>query len=202
MKKSYKKSLGLILALVMLASTAMSCGNRPEDEAQTNSDVKTSSGAGDKDSTATAESETEDPDAYLYEALPKTDLSGRSFNVLIPTHLESEYIAELTGNVLEDSIYERNLTVEDALGVKLSFISIAGLWDDRTNFMTAITSSVMAKDDAYQLVSGYAAYITSMASDGVLANWNDISDVDFTKPWWNSNIADEMNIAGKLYFVT
>lgn len=84
--------------------------------------------------------------------------------------------------MLEDSIYERNLTVEDALGVKLNFIPIAGLWDDRTNFMTAITSSVMAKDDAYQLVSGYAAYITSMASDGVLANWNDISDVDFTKP--------------------
>lgn len=201
MKKSYKKLLGLILALVMLASTAMSCGNRPEDEAKPDNNVQ-STGAGDKESTATAESETEDPDAYLYEALPKTDLSGRSFNVLIPTHLESEYIAELTGNVLEDSIYERNLTVEDALGVKLNFIPTAGLWDDRTNFMTAITSSVMAKDDAYQLVSGYAAYITSMASDGVLANWNDISDVDFTKPWWNSNIADEMNIAGKLYFVT
>mgnify|MGYP001020343074 FL=1 len=110
MKKSYKKSLGLILALVMLASTAMSCGNRPEDETKPDNNVQ-STGAGDKESTATAESETEDPDAYLYEALPKTDLSGRSFNVLIPTHLESEYIAELTGNVLEDSIYERNLAV-------------------------------------------------------------------------------------------
>lgn len=71
MKKSYKKSLGLILALVMLASTVMSCGNRPEDETKPDNNVQ-STGAGDKDSTATAESETEDPDAYLYEALPKT----------------------------------------------------------------------------------------------------------------------------------
>ena len=40
MKKSYKKSLGLILALVMLASTAMSCGNRPEDESQPDNNVQ------------------------------------------------------------------------------------------------------------------------------------------------------------------
>ena len=52
MKKSYKKSLGLILALVMLASTAMSCGNRPEDEAKPDNNVQ-SNGAGDKEITAT-----------------------------------------------------------------------------------------------------------------------------------------------------
>ena len=60
----------------------------------------------------------------------------------------------------------------------------------------------MAADDAYQLISGYGAYITSVATDGVLANWNDVAGVNFEKPWWNSDIVHEMNVADHLFYIT
>lgn len=200
MKKSCKKAFVFLLSLIMLASGMISCSETPADQTD---------GAGDAaqndentQNTETYETEPADPDAALYESLPSADLTGRDFNILVPTHLENEFSAELSGDVIEDAIYERNLAVEESLGVKLNIVPVAGLWDDRTTFMTAITSSVMALDDAYHLISGYAAYITSMASEGVLANWNEVPDVDFAKPWWNDNIVDEMNIADRLYFVT
>ena len=60
----------------------------------------------------------------------------------------------------------------------------------------------MSADDAYQLISGYGAYITSVATDGVLANWNDVAGVNFEKPWWNSDIVHEMNVADHLFYIT
>ena len=198
MKNSRKRTFVFLLSLIMLASVMISCSETPADDNAENTTEAQTENTGDE----TVETETEDPNAALFATLPTADLNGTDFNILVPTHLESEFYAELSGDVINDAVYERNLAVEEALGVKLNVVPIDGLWDSRTTFMTAITSSVMALDNAYQLISGYAAYITSMAADGVLANWNEVPDVDFSKPWWNQNIVSEMNIADRLYFVT
>ncbi len=190
--KHHAKILCTILAMLMIATTALSC-----------SDTNVTDGEPNNLSSETAvATEPEDADAALYKDLPVTDLGGGDFNILVPTHLEDEFASEMTGDVIDDAVYTRNLAVEEALDVKINAVPVAGLWDDQSIFLNAITSSVMALDDAYQLVSGYAAYITSLSSSGILANWNDIPDLNFEKPWWNANITDEMNVAGNLYYVT
>lgn len=194
--KHHAKILSLLLALVLLASGTLSCSDSSSAEAE-NENTTVSA-----DVTEETAAETTDPEAVFYEDLPTADFEGKDFNILVPAHLESEFAGELSGDVIENAVYERNLAVEEALGIKINAVPVAGLWDDQSIFLTAITSSVMALDDAYQLISGYAAYITSLASSGSLANWNEIPDVNFEKPWWNSDIVEEMNVGGKLYYVT
>ncbi len=150
----------------------------------------------------TEPAETEDTDAYLYEDLPSGDFEGRSFTVLTPIHSENDFIGEVDGDVISEAVYRRNLKVEEDLNVAVVPISEAGLWGDQDNYINKIKVSVMAADDSYQLISGYAAYITSIASEGLLANWNNVADVNFEKPWWNQDIVYEMDVAGKLFYVT
>ena len=192
-----RRVLSLLLAL-FLAGGMISCSET------TNTDPSTS--PADNTAVPSAEEtepeEPEDPNAHLYEDLPAGDFEGRSFSILTPIHSESDFIGEVDGDVISEAVYRRNLKVEEDLNITIVPISEAGLWDDQANYINKIKVSVMAADDSYQLISGYAAYITSIASEGVLANWNDVADVNFEKPWWNRDIVYEMDVAGKLFYIT
>lgn len=192
-----RRVLSLLLAL-FLAGGMISCSET------TNTDPSTSpeNAAAVPSAEETEPEEPEDTNAHLYEDLPAGDFEGRSFSILTPIHSESDFIGEVDGDVISEAVYRRNLKVEEDLNITIVPISEAGLWDDQANYINKIKVSVMAADDSYQLISGYAAYITSIASEGVLANWNDVADVNFEKPWWNRDIVYEMDVAGKLFYIT
>ena len=192
-----RRVLSLLLVL-LLAGGMISCSET------TNTDP--SAAPADNTAVPSAEEaepeEPEDPNAHLYEDLPTGDFEGRSFSILTPIHSESDFIGEVDGDVISEAVYRRNLKVEEDLNITIVPISEAGLWGDQDGYINKIKVSVMAADDSYQLISGYAAYITSIASEGVLSNWNDVADVNFEKPWWNQDIVYEMDVAGKLFYVT
>ena len=191
-----RRALSLLLAF-LLAGGMISCSEQSAGEPEVPADGPAAPAAENAEP-----AETEDPYAHLYEDLPSGDFEGRSFTVLTPIHAESDFVGEVDGDVISEAVYRRNLKVEEDLNVTVVPISEAGLWDDQANYINKIKVSVMAADDSYQLISGYAAYITSIASEGVLANWNDVADVNFEKPWWNSDIVYEMDVAGKLFYIT
>lgn len=191
-----RRALSLLLAF-LLAGGMISCSEQSAGEPEVPADDPAAPAAENAEP-----AETEDPYAHLYEDLPSGDFEGRSFTVLTPIHAESDFVGEVDGDVISEAVYRRNLKVEEDLNVTVVPISEAGLWDDQANYINKIKVSVMAADDSYQLISGYAAYITSIASEGVLANWNDVADVNFEKPWWNSDIVYEMDVAGKLFYIT
>lgn len=192
-----RRVLSLLLAL-FLAGGMISCS----ETTNTDPSAAVENAAAAPSAEETVPAEPEDTNAHLYEDLPTGDFEGRSFSILTPIHSENDFIGEAGGDVISDAVYRRNLKVEEDLNVTIVPISEAGLWGDQDGYINKIKVSVMAADDSYQLISGYAAYITSIASEGVLANWNDVADVNFTKPWWNQDIVYEMNVADKLFYVT
>lgn len=196
--KKFNRFNCLFLALLMLSGALISCS---EQGAETDPSAE-NTGAAPLAEGETVIEETEDPDAVLYEDLPTGDFDGRSFSILTPIHSESDFIGQMDGDGISEAVYRRNLKVEEDLNVTIVPVSEAGLWGDQANYINKIKVSVMASDDSYQLISGYGAYITSVASEGVLANWNDTAHVNFTKPWWNHDIVSEMDVAGKLYYIT
>ena len=191
-----RRALSLLLAF-LLAGGTVACSEQNPETPGTPAENSASPVAEE-----TEPAEPEDPNAHLYEDLPTGDFEGRSFTILTPIHSENDFIGEAGGDVISDAVYRRNLKVEEDLNITIVPISEAGLWDDQANYINKIKVSVMAADDSYQLISGYAAYITSIASEGVLANWNDVADVNFEKPWWNQDIVNEMDVAGKLFYIT
>lgn len=60
-----------------------------------------------------------------------------------------------------------------------------------------ISKSVMAGDDAYQLVLVHCVGgVASLAAEGLVENWNDIPNVDFTKKWWKSAANENLSVGG------
>ena len=199
--KKMQRTAALLLALLLVTPFMTSCGESKENTDQpagTTTTVTPAASVGEEETDAVEE----DPNAALFADLPTGNYNGQNFSILTPIHSEYDFIGEIDGDIISEAVYKRNLAVEEDLGVTINPISEAGLWNDRDGFLNSIKNSVMAMDDEYQLVSGYGAYITSTASDGVVANWNEVPSVNFEKPWWNHDIVNEMNVADHLFFVT
>ena len=186
-----KRTMSVLLLCAIVAST-VACGDAADD-----SDTTTQGGATD---TATAEVTGRDA---VSDNLPDKDYNGATFTILNRTGFEYEFTAEETGDVLDDSIYNRNITVEDRFNIKLETYTVDSNWgDEATAFNNMLRSSIMAGDGAFDLVAGYAATIPSIVADGIFMNWNELDYVDFSQPWWSEEIADELTINGKTFMMT
>lgn len=194
--------LACFLIPALLAPILLSCGESGEN-ADPSSPSPAQGSAEPSSQNAEAEEEPEeDPNAALYADLPTGNYEGKTFTILAPRHTEYDFFGEVDGDIISEAVYKRNSAVETSLNLSLTPVFEAGLWDDRDGYCGKVKNSVMAADDAYQLVSGYGAYITSVAADGVFANWNHVGGVNFEKPWWNSDIVYEMNVADHLFYIT
>ncbi|MBE6724655.1 MAG: hypothetical protein E7576_05580 [Ruminococcaceae bacterium] len=199
-----KRILACVLIPALLAPLLLSCGESSEnaDPTSVSPAQGTAEPSAQGDSGGSAGEPEEDPNAALYADLPAGNFDGRTFTILAPRHTEYDFFGEVDGDIISEAVYKRNLAVETALGISFTPVFEPGLWDDRDGYCGKVKNSVMAADDAYQLVSGYGAYITSIAADGVFANWNSVNGVNFEKPWWNGDIVYEMNVADHLFYVT
>lgn len=186
-----KRSLSILLLCAIVTST-LACGETADD-----SDVTTEGGSSE---TTTAEVTGRDA---VSDNLPDKDYNGATFTILNRTGFEYEFTAEETGDVLDDAIYNRNITVEDRFNIKLETYTVDCNWgDEATAFNNMLRSSIMAGDGAFDLVAGYAATIPSIVADGIFMNWNELDYVDFSQPWWSEEIADELTINGKTFMMT
>ena len=188
-----KRILALLLAAMILAS-AVSCGNGNEKETDK---------ATDSDTTANS-TETETEETKLTDSLPDDlDFGGATYTIYAREDLEwgtEMYVDELNGEIVNDAIYNRSRNVDDRLNVSIGQITAPGIWGNEASFQEAIRSAVMAGDDTYQLVAGYAYFITALATDGLFMNLLDVPYIDFEKPWWNSDLRDELTLYDQLYF--
>ena len=132
--------------------------------------------------------------------LPDVDYNGKTYTILTTVHASYEYDAvEETGDVVNDAVFRRNQTVEDKLGIKFDFIIEPGQWGDRENFNALVKNSVMAADNAFDLVNGVVVIVLPMASDGLFIDANTLEYVNLTNPWWVQGMNDNLAIGGKLY---
>ena len=116
-----QKKLSLILAMLMLASAALTAcsdaGNDNSDAAGDTSVTDTPSA----DAEIAEETEPEDTRAAIPDDLPERDFGGKDFIVLgsDDEHF-GEYIVseELNGEVVNDAVFQRNLTIDERFNAK------------------------------------------------------------------------------------
>ena len=188
------KRLLSILLLCAIVTSTLACG----DAADESSGETTETSGGD-----TTSAELTGRDA-VSDDLPEKDFGGATFTILNRTGFEYEFTAdEETGDLMNDAVYKRNTAVEERFNIELQTHTVDCLWGDQaTEFNNMLRSSVMSGDGAFDLVAGYAATIPGLVSDGVFMNWEELDYVDFTKPWWSKEVADELTINGKSFMIT
>ncbi len=181
-----KKKLAFIVTLLAV-SQLFACGGEgiPQETSDTTSTAVTEPG-----------------DETRFSSLPEK-LNFDNTEVKILYWLEQgECADEQTGEIVNDALYSRNIAVEDRLGVKITDIERTFTWDTRAEYIDTIRSSVMAGDDAFDIVSGHYYVMPTLIPDGVLIPLNETKYINFENPWWVRGLVEETAIGGKVYLAS
>ncbi len=187
------KRISAILLALLLAGTCVGCGEAVED---TTADTAPVSG----ETTA----ETADEGGWQY---PAVNYDGAAYRVLNFDQLWNMYIhvdaAELTGEALNDAVYNRNRTVEEKLNVVI---------DEKTmergdaGAITLITdhaqTTIMAGLDEYDVMMLPVNQNISLVTEGYFTDLAQVDGLHLSETWWDQDIIDAVTLDGKLYFTS
>ncbi|MBR5313228.1 MAG: hypothetical protein IKU40_10150 [Clostridia bacterium] len=191
-----KKSLSMLLALLMLLPTFTACA-----ESGTNEET-TASASSDVAPEVAEEVVPEEPEITrqtMPDNLPEgLDFEGIDINIIhvnSDKHKRELYVEEDTGDALDSAIYARNLAVEERLNIKIA--PIAG--EPHTAAQTAVTAGI----DDYQVVGGQQYQLMKQATQGLYFNLNEMKYIETEQPWWAQNFIEAATIGNeRLYYLT
>ena len=188
MKKMHKR-ICLFLALLMMASLFVGCGEAAGDETTVDTAAEV----------VETEAETDELEARkaIPDDLPDMDFGGYEFRIL--TYSPKTYeVEELTGDVVDDTKYDRQMYISETYNAEIKAAASAGIAELDAELRAAVT----AGDDAYdiaiphQITSG-PGFITS----NLILDWNTVPYINMEKPWWNQRINETINIMNKQFYI-
>lgn len=167
-----KKLITMLLLGAMLLSTFASCGERTANADETTDSASDVPAA---EEVVETEAETE-----MTHGLPDKDYGGADYVGLIRTSKLTHFTAEeMTGEALNDAVYERNNTVSEEFGVNIGFVDVE---DNSGTFNNTVSQSIMAQDAAYDVIAPDYWWATEV--NGWFLNLMEMEHLDLTKPWW------------------
>ena len=95
---------------------------------------------------------------------------------------------------MDDAIYERNTKIAERFNINYEINLGADVMG------TDATNTIMAGDDAYDILVCHARQTFDYAHKGLLLEWNtELPYIDLDKPWWNQDARENLSICNKLY---
>lgn len=101
---------------------------------------------------------------------------------------------DITGEPINDAVYNRNVAVGDKLNVSFSE-NIVG-WND---IGPAITNMVMSDEYTYDIVFDESQSCIKYPAKKQVLNLYDVPGLNFEKPWWDAGAIDTLSIGDSLY---
>ena len=190
-----KKLLSLLIVLSMVAVLFAACSGDP---------AATKDNGGDKTAAATETKSDPNLDEWgrpLVDSALPADLNfgGEVVNIYCdkahPTDLTVE---ELNDDIINDAVYNRNIKVEEDLGVELNWIFSEAPAATRT-FASEVDAIVFNGTGDYDIVMGYGYFLPCAVTVNTYSNLYDIPYLDFEKPWWNQIYVEEATLNGQMY---
>ncbi|MBQ9152095.1 MAG: hypothetical protein IJX72_07570, partial [Clostridia bacterium] len=186
-----KKLLCVLLASLMLVGTLASCGTTNEPSQGTSAQTQ----AGTVVEEATRES----------LDVPTTRYDGTELCFLTRDESEWSTLEIFAENQTSESdninnaVFERNDRILQDYGV-----TILELKKATGEHHGAVTNEVSAPTGDFQAIITNTSGSASFASNGYLWDLNSdaVEYLDFTKSWWDGNMAEGMSINDRLYFAT
>ncbi len=180
------------MALLMLLSTLIACAKPQGDDPA--------------ESATISQADTE-ADTDFFPAIEKKDYEDATFTMIGFNDVGSWYYAESLNDsdesnsvhVLNNTIYEMNLLVEDYLGVKLAYEEVTQevtggeIWD-------TVQPTIMSGDDTYQLciLHPYYSYNSFILGNGATDLYT-LDSLDLDQPYWNRDVIKSLEVNGHAY---
>ncbi len=191
-----KRMLTMTLAILMLSQTLLvSCSEGTE-----NAETTDTSATPTADTVAEVVEETELTRENTPDDLPELNYDGANIMVLARQKAwftGEMYAEELTGEVVNDAVYDRDISVEERLGVIIDYTL-----NDSTN--TLINNNVTAGNDEFQIHVGSAVDTVQYGVNGnyynLLGEYPEYLNLD--QPWWSQYYTEQGSIMGCSFFAT
>ncbi len=199
MKKS-TKAVSLALVMLMLLS---SCAGGNENNVETLPSTDTTKPVVTEDTTAASESESETEEEKILPDIPASadygddqvlflvwDRAGWAETVRRFRDITAD---EITGEAINDTVFNRNLKIEDAYKVKIGIERVP----DNTIVKT-INTEITAGETNYDVVYPRLNEASSLFTGAQLHNLHKVNYIDLTKPWWDQNCVESLTTKGYL----
>jgi len=197
-----KKTVILFLIISILLILLISCGDSESEQNET------PQGSPQEDSgiieNANGENVVEETPAEILPDLPEADFGGAvvTFLTAMPfdgatgwsSHRDLYAEADI-GEPLNDAVFYRNVEVQEKYNFEMN---IVGNGDPNG----ALRRSVRSGSEAYDMLITTFESIPALAFEGILTDLTQFPNIDLSKPWWDQNANESLNIAGRLYFTT
>lgn len=199
-----KRSLTILLAVLMLASVLCACANNtdgPSNDTTTNAATP-----GDNAATTTppAEGAETTTDKYaIYDNLPELDYKDDTVTIISRGRswcADEVSVSDINGETINDAIYNRNLNVESRLNLKINNIMTTG--NDNYEITSKIRTQVTSGTNEYDLLAN-SVYATIMyTSENLFANLYDCEMLDLDQKYWAQGFNEAASIGNAQYFAT
>ncbi len=187
-----KHMIAMLLMAMLLTQNLVSCGSTETNVEETTPNV-----------TDSVETQAETETTWL-DTLPEgLRYDGENFHIAWSSPVDVNECAialdEITGgDIVSEAVYNRNMLVEEKLGITFSAERLCG-WTDILTNVRVLEESGSNPYDAY-CISVWFAYQSSI--NGYLAELGNVKTLDVSNSWWDP-VATEMHKLGSksLYFI-
>ncbi len=200
-----KRILILGLVLVLLVSAFAACGGTADTETkapETNAPIT---------DTPETEGTTDGYDASfdrnsVADTVP-TDLrfDGETVTFFIRNNNDlwtyEMDVDSIMNDTLYDSIYYRNKTVEERLGVTITTIGQPGGFGERFTWNDALRTAVNTKSGDFDSAAIYLSQGTPLALESMYYNVKELPYITLSQPWWNQKMQKELTLFNTLYYL-
>ena len=134
------------------------------------------------------------------------DYSGEIITLLYWKEVERPEFEqkELASDNVLNAIYDRNINVEDRLGVELEFVPMYAAYGEGVmdEFLRKIDAVRLAKTHDYDIIATYARTEASLAIRGHLQNFAKIEEsyINLDKPWWPRSLVDTVTFGNDSHY--
>ena len=184
-----KRIISLILVALMLLTSLVACGTDDVADADDGSGaVSTVGGEGDKYS--------------IGDAVGIRDYGGKVVTIGHCAHdgYDGEIsVGALTGDLVDDAIYTRNVTVSERLNIKLEDNKISG---GKYSVTDKVRADFQGGTKSFDIAYSALYILCNLNKEGLYYDLNDCVDIDFEKPYWGGYASEALEIGGIQYNAT
>ena len=141
---------------------------------------------------------------FVADDLPELNFGGMTMNVVVGDYFSAYwddlYVEEATGSRLSDAVYNMRLAVEQRLNVKLNYIREEYDWSSMGDYITKITSQILAGDSDIDLLLSQNNFTSRLSEGQYFADLRNVENIDLDKPWYNQTVLENMP-NGELLFL-
>lgn len=199
-----KRTLAMILALLMLSAAAVSCSDSTD-----NANVDTGSTSQTTNNTPNAENEAveEEEETRATANVPKdSNFDGYTFNIHCSSNSEYSVIQndfaaeELSGEAINDAKYNRLIKVGDRLNITIQTIEAASSGSD-TGY-NEISRDVTAGTHSFDLATACGYATSKLAMNNYLMDLKTVPYLGLEQEWWDQVANRDLAILDMLFYTT